>query len=97
MSSERGYVPPEARDERIGPAVEFTNDEDLVSFWRAFYKNDGWNFATPEAEELAAKKAAQTPAKNPSRFFGIRDGDAIIATGKLEIQIKDGEKHGYLA
>lgn len=100
----RGYIPPEALEvSKLTPPIELTTKKDLAQFLITFWRNNTLNLS-PEAEKEAAMKKAKEmlELKNQNKqtifFLGVKDGDAIVATVKLEVKDReDGEKHGYFS
>jgi len=91
------YVPLEARGDQFNPPEELVDEKDLVEFWLAFRRNNGWNLPDPEAEQQKAEELAREAQKSSARFFAIKDGGKIVATGKLEVRTEEnGAKHGFL-
>lgn len=101
MISEGRYVPPEARKEQFTRPTELTSEEDLTQFWLTFRRNNGLTMEDLAYEKqlaaLQAKNTIRGLTDNPAHFFGVKDGNKMVATGKLEIRKIDDEKHGYLA
>lgn len=95
-------------DTRSKPAkevVELNNksEAELTQFWLAFFKNRGWQDGD-EAKELKraaalAKRSLQEQSDgiNDARFFVIKDGNDIVATGRLETRVVKDEKHAELS
>ncbi len=101
MIGEGRYVPPEAQREQFKPQ-ELTSEQDLTQFWLTFRRNNGLT----DEDEAREKRMANFQAKQTLRelerngsthFFGVKSGEEMVATGKLEVRIKKDGKHGYLA
>lgn len=103
MIGEGRYIPPEARDIKQFEPEELTTEEDLTEFWLAFRRNNPFVLQTPERERRHATMQAKAELHSmqeqnkPTRFFGIKDGGRLVASGKLEIRTRDDKKHGYLS
>lgn len=102
MFGEGRYIPPEAQEKQLTPPVELTSESDIIQFWLTFRRNNGLADKDGTREQrlatLQAKKTMQDLENNPSlHLFGIKEGESMVATGKLEVRTKPDGKHGYLA
>ena len=93
----------EGKEQISAPAI-LNTEQDLVDFWSVFRRNNGMAVGDEKMEKrMALMQARQTLAQAESQaginyFFGAKNGDKMVATGKLEIRHNiDGEKHGYLS
>lgn len=97
-----GYRPPEATKEQLSPPTELTSEQDIKEFWLAFRRNNGLIVGDPAHEDKTATLQAKQTLREqregkPAHFFGIKNNEKIVATGKLEIRTKGNGKHGYLS
>ena len=96
-----GGVPPEARDEQPYTPKEITSEKDLVQFWLTYDKNNNEALVDPKqelqrAEELTKNSLEKQKKPDDLRhFWGITDGDQMIATGMARILVVNGIKFGY--
>ena len=102
MIGEGRYVPPEALKEQLTPPTELKSEQDFTQFWLTFRRNNGLTDKDEAREQrFATLQAKQTmrdlEQDKPTHFFGVKAGDKMVATGKLEIRTKKDGKHGYLA
>lgn len=86
-----------------GPPVELTSEEDFIKFWLAFDRNNGLTLRDADQERRIATAHAQLSMrelkyqKAPIHFFGIKNKEDIIASGKLDIITVKDQKHAHLS
>lgn len=102
MMREGRYISPEALKQQLTPPAELTSEQDLTQFWLTFRRNNGLTDKDEAREQRTAALQAKQTLRNldqnkPTHFFGIKAGEKMVATGKLEIRTKKDGKHGYLA
>lgn len=95
------YVPPEAREKQFNPPTELTTEDELVDFWRTFYRNNDVNLPVNSREAILGSTARkslreQSEEKNPKHYFGITENEKVIATGMAKVLFFEGVKYGYL-
>ena len=109
MSHQPEQTIPTTEKEKLIPK-ELTSKQDLKDFWLAFrdrmgWKQDkaGWEKDDPAEEQRIAAEVAersideQKENKYPDQYYGIRDEKGeMFATGKLEFNMQEDGKHGYL-
>lgn len=101
MINEQRPTPSDVYKKSFAPK-ELTLKDDLTQFWATFRRNNGLTFEDSGREKrIVSIQADATLAEiehSKTNFFGIKEGDKIVATGKLDIiQNEDGNTHGYLS
>ncbi len=97
------YTPPEAVEMSLSLPTELVSEQDLAQFWLTFRRNNDIAVSDTAREErsasIQAKQTKRELEKNKSiHFFGIKAGEKMVATGKLETYEDDeGIKRAYLS
>lgn len=101
MLGEGRRPPIDVLPEQLTQPLELKSEQELTKFWSTFRRNNGLeNNDSVREHRLIALQTVQTlrdlEQNKPIHFFGIKAGEKIVATAKLEIRTKKDGKHGYL-
>jgi len=92
-------VPPEARQQFI--PKELSSAEDIAQLLLTFRRNNGISGQDTDRAKRQVMQQAQREIEGDDRtahFFGIKDGENMVATGKLNVRPPVGDKKvGYLS